>query len=143
MANEVMELDVQHNVDMTVSGSTTDLYAFLKDYNTVVLQPNRVGNKNILTQDMVSDSNVKYIIKYNYDLNGQIMVLNENTIIEIDGGSLQNGYLTGNNSLLIDRNQLGEKNILISVGKRGTWKQSYEDRIAALEALAAQAQNNL
>ena len=124
-----MGLDINPQVDMNINGGVTDLYNYLKDYTTVILQPNRVGNRNILTQEMVAGENIKYVIKYNYNLDGKNIVFNANTILEIDGGSLTNGGIVGNNTLLINTNELPEEDILINIVKSGTWRASIAERM--------------
>lgn len=60
------------------------------------LRKNIVEGKNILTQDMVNSSNTIYIIQYDYDLNGQEIIVPENCVLQFEGGSLSNGILVGN-----------------------------------------------
>lgn len=67
----------------------------------------------------LNESNTKYIIKYNFDLNGNTIEIPSNCIIAIDGGSISNGTLVGNNSILLNVNKVD--NILFNVSKEGTW----------------------
>lgn len=67
----------------------------------------------------LNESNIKYIIKYNFDLNGNTIEIPSNCIIAIDGGSISNGTLVGNNSILLNVNKVD--NILFNVSKEGTW----------------------
>jgi hypothetical protein len=64
----------------------------------VYLRKNIVDGKNILTQEMISKSNTRYIIQYDYDLNGTTITIPENCVLEFQGGSLGYGILTGNNT---------------------------------------------
>lgn len=41
-------------------------------YKTVVLKPNNVNGKNILTQNMMSQTDTKYVIKYDYIISDEI-----------------------------------------------------------------------
>lgn len=66
--------------------------------------------------------NTKYVIKHNFDLNNESVEIPSNCIIAVDGGSLSNGTLVGNNSILLDVNNLG--NILDNITQSGTWKES-------------------
>ena len=67
----------------------------------------------------LNESNTKYIIKYNFDLNENTIEIPSNCIIAIDGGSISNGTLVGNNSILLNVNKVD--NILFNVSKEGTW----------------------
>lgn len=64
------------------------------------LKMNKVGSKNILTQNMMSKDNTIYYIQYDYDLNGQTITVPENCVLEFDGGSLSNGTLVGNDTFI-------------------------------------------
>ena len=68
-------------------------------YKTIILKKNLVNGVNTLTQEMMSATNTKYVIKYNYTL-GENITIPENCILEFDGGSIinstENSYsLTG------------------------------------------------
>lgn len=56
--------------------------------------------KNILYQDMLTQSNIIYEIRYDFDLNGQEITIPENCVLEFDGGSLSNGTITYINTIL-------------------------------------------
>ena len=58
-------------------------------YKTIILKKNLVNGVNTLTQEMMSTTNTKYIIKYNYTL-GKNIIIPENCILEFDGGSIAN-----------------------------------------------------
>lgn len=58
-------------------------------YKTIILKKNLVNGVNTLTQEMVSATNTKYIVKYNYTL-GENIIIPENCILEFDGGSIAN-----------------------------------------------------
>ena len=55
---------------------------------------------NLLTQNMIGKESTIYIIQYDYNLNGQTIVIPENCVLEFDGGSLRNGEIVGNNTLI-------------------------------------------
>lgn len=60
------------------------------------LRKNLVGGVNILTQDMMpleTGGNTIYVIQYDYDLDGEEIVVPEGCTLEFDGGSLSNGTL--------------------------------------------------
>ena len=58
-------------------------------YKTIILKKNIVNGVNTLIQEMISNANTKYIIKYNYTL-GENIIIPENCILEFDGGSIAN-----------------------------------------------------
>ena len=58
-------------------------------YKTIILKKNLVNGVNTLTQEMMSVTNTKYVIKYNYIL-GENIIIPENCILEFDGGSIAN-----------------------------------------------------
>ena len=87
------------NVNVQVDGCQ-DYASTLKTYGTIVLKPNIVDNRNILTQAMLSKKNTKYVIRWDYEIEGEIEVP-ENCLIEFDGGSISDGKLIGQNTRLV------------------------------------------
>lgn len=81
------------------------------------LRKNIQDGKNVLTQDMLSDENTIYIIQYDYDLNGAKINIPENCVLKFEGGSISNGTLVGNNTI-IDANL---EKILLNIACNGTW----------------------
>lgn len=71
------------------------------------LEKNIVGNKNILTQGAVSDTNTVYVIQYDFDLNDQEIEIPENCILEFAGGSINGGTLELNNTYLYGNVRFG------------------------------------
>lgn len=80
-----------------------------KEYNSanfsglgrVYLRKNIVDDKNILTQDMISKAHTCYIVQYDYDLNGETIVIPESCVLDFRGGSIANGTITGNNTQVL------------------------------------------
>lgn len=74
-----------------------------KEYNTagfsglgrVYLRRNISASKNVLTQDVMSKANTRYIIQYDYDLGGNTINIPENCLLDFQGGSLSNGIING------------------------------------------------
>ena len=67
-------------------------------------------DKNVLTQDMfykddegsrVPNTNTIFVIKYDFDLNGETITLPSNTVLHFDGGSVKNGTIEGNRGKLM------------------------------------------
>lgn len=56
--------------------------------------------KNILTQEDFDQENCIYEIRYDFNLNGQAIIIPNNCILQFTGGSLNNGHIVGNNTLL-------------------------------------------
>ncbi len=63
-----------------------------------ILRKNIVDGKNVLTQDMINEPNTRYVIQYDYDLNGEEITIPEGCILNFQGGSLNNGTLIGTNT---------------------------------------------
>ena len=51
--------------------------------------------KNILTQNMINKPNTIYEIRYDFDLNGEIIEVPEGCTLKFDSGSINNGKLLG------------------------------------------------
>lgn len=68
--------------------------------NRIVLKKNIVNGKNILTQEMVSKSNTIYEIRYDFDLRGKEIIIPEGCILQFNGGSIKNGRILFNFTIL-------------------------------------------
>lgn len=66
-------------------------------YKTIILKKNLVNGVNTLTQEMMSATNTKYVVKYDYVL-GEDITVPANCILKFDGGSVNcsNYVITGN-----------------------------------------------
>ena len=83
-----------------------------------ILRKNIQSNKNILTQSMINMPNNIYKIRYDFDLNGATINLPANSVLQFVGGSIKNGTLNGNNTVIeADSNAV----IFDSVVIEGTW----------------------
>lgn len=60
--------------------------------------------KNILTKNMINKPNTIYEIRYNFDLDGETIEINEGCILKFEGGSLNNGILKCNNTIINNAN---------------------------------------
>ena len=56
--------------------------------------------KNVLLQDMINKPNTIYEIRYDFDLNGEDIVIPENSVLSFTGGMLINGKIVGNKTRL-------------------------------------------
>ena len=83
-----------------------------------ILRKNIQSNKNILTQSMINMPYNVYKIRYDFDLNGATINLPANSVLQFVGGSIKNGTLNGNNTVIeADSNAV----IFDSVVIEGTW----------------------
>lgn len=110
----------RQNVDVNVRAVASDPNVTVH-YKTKVLQKNVVGGVNTLTTAMISEANVKYVIKYDYVL-GEDITVPSNCILEFDGGSISasdsNDTITGVNTSI----KAGLIKIFnIDVALAGTW----------------------
>lgn len=66
----------------------------------VILRKNIVDGKNILTQEMINQSNTIYEIRYDFDLNGITITIPSNCTLKFEGGSISNGNIKGTNTAI-------------------------------------------
>lgn len=76
-----------------------------KGYKVLEKNIQTVGGvkKNILTAIMLSEANTIYEVRYDFDLNGETIEMQEGCTLKFCGGSLKNGTLKGNNSIIDSR----------------------------------------
>lgn len=93
--------------DITVTDNRTlklkDKEYAPKDYSgmgRVYLRKHYVNGVNTLTQHMMRKPNTIYIIQYDYCLAGQTIEVPENCVLDFQGGSLRDGILQGNNTII-------------------------------------------
>ena len=91
-----------------------------KGYKVLEKNIQTVGGvkKNILTSVMINQPNTIYEIRYDFDLNGETIEMQEECTLKFCGGSLKNGTIRFNNSYLC-----GNVNILTELN--GTIKNDY------------------
>lgn len=114
--------------DITTNGGELLKFAD-KEYSTesfsglgrVFLRKNIVGEVNILTQDMLAKTDTIYHIQYDYDLNGQSIIVPDRCILEFEGGSISNGVVMGTNTDIKTGNL---SKIFNNISITGTWKVS-------------------
>ena len=74
-----------------------------KDYSGMgkkILRKHYIDGINTLTQHMINKPNTIYVIRYDYCLQGQTIEIPEGCVLEFDGGSLRNGEIVGNNTVI-------------------------------------------
>lgn len=103
-------------------------------YRTKVLKPNVTENEeNIINQHFISESNTKYVIKWDYNLLGQTIIMPERCILEFDGGSFSNGKLFGDDTYLIMHQDV--EDVLKNVRLEGTFKYPKQGNYSDSEEL--------
>lgn len=99
----------EQNGTLQLANKTYDKQSF-SGLGRVYLRKNIVGNKNVLTQAMINKANTIYVIQYDYDLKEASINIPENCVLQFDGGSLSNGNITLNNTIVsqpkIDNNSV-------------------------------------
>ena len=93
--------------DITVTDANT-LQFKDKEYNPynysgmgrVYLRKHIVNGTNVLAQHMINKPNTIYIIQYDYCLADQTIEIPENCVLQFEGGSLRNGTIVGNNTII-------------------------------------------
>lgn len=66
-----------------------------------IVVDDELNAKNILTQDMINKENTIYEIRYDYDLNGEEIVVPEGCVLDFQGGKIINGSIVLNNTKII------------------------------------------
>lgn len=65
----------------------------------VYLRKNISGGKNLLTQTMITGmANTRFIVQYDYDLNGETIAVPKNCVLDFQGGKFYNGTIVGDNT---------------------------------------------
>lgn len=114
----------------------------LEGSKVVYLTPNLVNGKNVLTQDMLSKSNTRYVIQYDYDLNGTEIIIPEGCILDFQGGSFTKGKINFKNTLLIGAINLYcdcdgiVKNEMIEVDWFGADSKGEKDNIKCFKSVS-------
>lgn len=57
--------------------------------------------KNVLTQEMINTVNTRYIIQYDYDLNGEEITIPEGCVLDFQGESFSNGTIILDRTLVL------------------------------------------
>ena len=67
----------------------------------VILRKNMVEGVNVLTQSMVNQANTIYEIRYDFDLNGNEIIVPAGCTLDFQGGSFSNGTIVFNSTLVL------------------------------------------
>lgn len=97
---------------------------YLRKNIQTVVNPNTgiTYSTNFLTQAMLSKENAIYIIQYDYNLNGQTITIPSGCVLLFEGGSISNGIIEGNNTILLGTLY----NVLRNIDISGTWKSDFK-----------------
>lgn len=110
------------DINMYAGDCNMNMLPMLQTYTTKVLKPHINGcGCNVLLQKYINCPEHKYVIKWDFDLCGQSIVVPKNCILEFDGGSLKNGTITGQDTLFIN---VGDVEIWgENLTRLGTWRE--------------------
>lgn len=87
----------RQNVNVMVGGPINENYP--RKYKTKYIKP------TISLSGQITESDTKYIIRHNYDLGGEEIIIPERCIVEFDGGSIKNGKVLLSSNVTINGNK--------------------------------------
>lgn len=64
--------------------------------------------KNVLTQEMVNETNTIYEVRYDFDLNGEDITIPTGSTLSFEGGSFTNGHIISNDTIVRNLEQFDE-----------------------------------
>lgn len=70
----------------------------------IITDSTKIELRNILTSAMISQPNTIYEIRYDFDLNGETIQMKEGCTLKFEGGSLNNGILKCDNTIINNAN---------------------------------------
>lgn len=70
----------------------------------IITDSNKIELRNILTSAMISQPNTIYEIRYDFDLNRETIQMKEGCTLKFEGGSLNNGILKCDNTIINNAN---------------------------------------
>lgn len=97
----------------------------------VYLRKHIVNGTNILAQHMMTKPNTIYVIRYDYCLAGETIEVPEGCVLEFDGGTVRNGKLIGNETL-INANAVKIFDDTVSVDGKWNTSQIYPEWFGAI-----------
>lgn len=84
---------MSNNVNVIVSGPNNNATS---QYKTLILKSAKTF------KEQVTLPNTKYVIRYDFDLNGETITIPTGSILEFDGGMVSNGTLVGQNTKILN-----------------------------------------
>lgn len=70
----------------------------------IITDSTKIELRNILTSNMISQPNTIYEIRYDFNLNGETIQMKEGCTLKFEGGSLNNGILKCDNTIINNAN---------------------------------------
>lgn len=86
------------------------------------LRKHSVNNVNVITQEDFDRPNCRYIIQYDYELQGASITIPENCILDFQGGSFSNGTIVGNHTIL---NSSLKRIFNLNIILQGSWSEEF------------------
>lgn len=86
----------------------------------IITDSTKIELRNVITPIMINQPNTIYEIRYDFDLNGETIEIKEGCILKFEGGSLKNGTILFNETLLD-----GNINITSTVNLKGKCTNSF------------------
>ena len=77
--------------------------------------------KNILTQNMINKPNTIYEIRYDFDLRSEEITIPEGCVLEFDGGSISNGNVILNDTIIV----APQRQIFYNIDLKGSCKGKF------------------
>lgn len=113
-----MEILNDNNVQVNVNacGPITMISSI---YKTKVLTPCIINGINVIKQSDLANANTKYVIRYNFNLMGEEITVPKGCIIEFDGGSITDGTLICNNTIISCQGDI--KDYIVDVALEGDY----------------------
>lgn len=84
---------------------------------SIILSPNIMNGVNVLSQSMLKNENVIYVVQHDFDLQNNKITVPSNCTLDFQGGRFVNGELIGNHTRIMAGQSLIFKTITLS----GTW----------------------
>lgn len=96
----------------------------------IILRKNML-NKPILTQDMISSENTVYEIRYNFDLNGESLIIPNNSVLKFTGGSFSNfkEIILTNTEIVSDKYEIFNVGTIINKGDLSSCNGDFKSNI--------------
>ena len=116
--SSVMSFEYQTLIDSKNNRIVNLKENFVKIENS---KTGRIENINKLEQKVFIQENVRYLIQFDYDLNGEVIRIPKDCILEFKGGSLKNGTIIGMNTIVISEG----RRIFTDIELGGSWSNDY------------------
>lgn len=94
MGNSKLKLKDRLYDPYNFSGKGTKIVR--KNIRDIILEDGKIKRVNYLSPDTFVHENTIYIIRYDFDLNGQTIIVPEGSILKYEGGSITNGNIIYN-----------------------------------------------